>query len=138
MKHMLIILLILSLVCVGSSAASDTALPEQQYGQNQIMIKIDTSLTTITSLVPAEDVLYNYSSLVPGLYLISIPSGYSIAEAILYYEEMNGVIYAEPDYLIYVEEEQTPIPNNDTPRSSLPILGIVIGFGAALMFYRKV
>ena len=137
MKHILITLLILSLVCAGLSAASDTAVFEQQYGQNQIMIKIDTSLTNITSIVPAEDILYNYSSLVPGLYLIRIPSGYSISETVLYYEEKNGVIYAEPDYISSIEQDQNPTPSDDTPRSSFPIIGIFIAGGAALAFYRK-
>lgn len=137
MKHILIILLIISLVYIGSAAGDGDVLSGQQYEQNQILIKIDTSVTNITTIIPSEDILYDYSDLVPGLYLIRISSDWAILEAVQYYENLTGVMYAEPDYAVSIDQSQTPTPTETSARSTFPIIGVLIGCGTVFLMYRK-
>lgn len=137
MKHILIVLLIISLLYIGSSAGECAVLSGQQYEQNQILIKIDTSVTNITTIVTSEDILYDYSNLVPGLYLIHISPDWSISDAVQYYENQTGVMYAEPDYAVSIDQSQTPTPTETSARSTFPIIGILSGCGTVFLMYRK-
>jgi len=137
MKSIIITFFVIFLLFMGPVSALDIAQQSQPYDQNQIFIKIDTTSTYITTIVSEEYIQYNYSSLVPGLYLIRISPDQTIAEALAYYQNQTGVIYAEPDYSISINPEPTQTPDNDTPKSPLPIIGVLLGGGAALYLRRK-
>ena len=137
MNKTLITFLVISLLFMGSVSALDTSMNDQQYAQNQLFIKIDTTLTDITTLVSKESILYDYSSLVPGLYLIRISPDQTVTEALAYYQNQTGVIYAEPDYAVSIDPDPTQTPNNDTPQTPFPIIGILLGCGTALYLRRR-
>lgn len=79
-----------------------SAVPE--YAPDRVFVMYDPDFARAEST--AADILKDYSDFIPGLQLIQLPETVTVEEAIEYYSNLPGVIYAEPDYYISLPEPE--------------------------------
>lgn len=105
------------LLCIitGPGASTDeyTSVSEicqnSGYAPDHIIVKYDSEQFITASSESAQDILKNLSDMVPGLQVIKLPDTMTVEEALDYYRNLPGVIYAEPDYYV----SSFSIPNDE-------------------------
>lgn len=70
------------------------------YAPDRIIVKYDPDMIDTPSSDSTTDVLKNLSDMVPGLQVIKLSDTMTVEEALDYYRNLPGVIYAEPDYYV--------------------------------------
>ncbi|MDO5845914.1 MAG: hypothetical protein Q4Q04_03215 [Methanocorpusculum sp.] len=130
------ILLFASVSVTAGCGAEADAMPE--YAPDSFILIIDPDVVSIASLIPAEDIIYAYRNLVPGMYAVKVPAGRDVMSEIAYLKNVTGVLSAEPNYYYYYSVDgETPAPAQEhTAQSPFPVFGVLAGAGAALVMLR--
>ena len=105
-KLLLITILVLTLFAAGASAA------EQTYVPGELFVKFEEGVN-YTGIV---EIIEDYSDLAPGLLLVKTPDGKTVEEAVTWYSSIDGVEYAEPNYVVTIPD---PEPATDIQLASV-------------------
>ena len=107
------ILLLCIITGPGTSTDEYTSVSEiyqnSGYAPDHIIVKYDSEQFITASSESPQDILKNLSDMVPGLQVIKLPDTMTVEEALDYYRNLPGVIYAEPDYYV----SSFSIPNDE-------------------------
>ncbi|HJJ29351.1 MAG TPA: hypothetical protein O0X70_08190 [Methanocorpusculum sp.] len=122
---------------IPAGAAGQQETPASNYVEGQLFLCIDTTAAEITDFVSENEIITDYSSdgFVPGLYLIQTPKGMNVEEAVAYFSKMEQVKYAEPNYIVTIDNEPE---KTDKPASPLSTAMLTLAvFAGGLIAARK-
>ncbi|MBI1299336.1 S8 family serine peptidase [bacterium] len=88
----------------------------RMYSEDRLIVRFDVDTGRNATAVDAVHaglgarVLFGFPGFVNGLQVAALPAHVSVEEAIDYYKNMPGVLYAEPDYVVSIQQEATNDP----------------------------